>query len=260
MDGVVILVPVFLSEGPSDMYLDRVTVVIQVQSTATTEAFLSRDDIKRGKLGSVTTIEHPDRVRATQLVQTDSFMVVVRPDLVQVQYSIPAERHDMDDHPINHLADRFRRLSRSLGESGDGMAAWTGLLSFFREPDRQPTTGAASISNWLKEKGSPAADENLAAFQFMRGVNRGAWFEGVTVQGYEIHTTSIQSDRPPTLPDIVKAPISETGIEFTVDVNNRPANKPERIGTMLMEFFRHVEGRYVALIDEISQVIGRQAQ
>jgi hypothetical protein len=162
----------------------------------------------------------------------------------------------MDDHPINHLADRFRKLSRNLSESADGVAAWVGLVAVFREPDREPATGVASISKWLRERGSPAGHDDLAAFQFMQGVNREAWFEGITVQGYETHFLSQVTQPLISVAELSKAPITETGIEFVVDLNSKPANKPERVGTIVMEVLRRMEARYAIIIDEVPSAMG----
>lgn len=124
---------------------------------------------------------------------------------------------------------------------------WEGIITIIEYPEN--TTGLAAIKIvtpiFDKLVNVSRDDRDLASFQLQFGFAEDSFFKNFTLNGYENRDINLKINVPIEMPririDVEKYPISESGLQITIDINNKPQkikeNPIEDFNTLLVENF-----------------------
>lgn len=113
---------------------------------------------------------------------------------------------------------------------------------------------------WLSKKGYVPSMEDVASFALQIGWLTDGFYQSCTVQGYEYRDIRLLPSEPmPMMIDVNELPldtIPEAGVEFIVDVNNRPDRSPKPLGVAVQNVFQCVSTEYKRIASRALNAIG----
>jgi hypothetical protein len=230
------------------MRIDRVFAVIDFERPERVQAFLSSDDVRKAKFGSVVT-PSAEQLPFRQIVQPDGFRITTLGKQIHVNYSIPNELREFDEDPFSHVIERMRRLVKSLSNLGDGRAKWVGVQCFLEEPYEGVTSMIDALKRWVDEIQSPVfAGSTPTTVSITIGVPFEGFYEGVTIQGYETREGQV-GPMPSALVDPDTMPVVHAGMQYIVDFNTKPSGKADKVDRLMTAVLKRIEARYTQAIE-----------
>lgn len=97
--------------------------------------------------------------------------------------------------------------------------------------------------------------KELASFQLQYGYKHNDFFKNFTIKGYETRNISLEIDTNEAGPvkiDLSKYPISESGVEITIDFNNKAASKRSNVMEDVIQLFKEQIASHSVLANELN--------
>jgi hypothetical protein len=129
---------------------------------------------------------------------------------------------------------------------------WVGAVSTINFPAKDVETlltAATPVSDRLIN--IPRKDRRLSHLNLQIGFKEDPFHVTYSITGYEIRTGTIP--QPTTrFVDVSTVPITETGIEIRLDINNKPQKAKRGLKTDLLEIFNQKKVKYRTLKDDLN--------
>jgi hypothetical protein len=137
-----------------------------------------------------------------------------------------------------------------------------GIVSVINQPTPNAESGLQAITSWLKSIGSPVPTMgDLGAYRFLVGWNSEQFFDGASVEGYELRMVKVAAGQP-VAGGAVKVhaerdpKISEAGVSFAIDVNSKPMKRSLHIDQLMKQILDHVRANTETTIERCIKALG----
>ena len=128
---------------------------------------------------------------------------------------------------------------------------WVGVVSTINFPTNTAATlMAAAISVSDKLVNVPRKGRELSHFNLQIGFKEDPFYVTYSTRGYEIRTGAVPGPAPWSI-DVSKVPVSETGIEILLDVNNKPQQAKQGLKADLLGIINQQKTRFRTLKQDL---------
>jgi hypothetical protein len=167
------------------------------------------------------------------MLQSQQSVILVTLDRVQLSVVPPDHIRDSLDEVIVYLNAEKERLLSPLTSHSWMNEEWCGVVITAVFPLSLSSASSAAAKAAAHLTSFPLdADGDLKTFQLQIGTNVEGYYRSFTIAGYELRTAEFQMEIMPG-PNFIElneenSTVEETGIQFSVDINNRPrAGRPK---------------------------------
>jgi len=128
---------------------------------------------------------------------------------------------------------------------------WAGMVSAINYPTKTITTmmAAATLAS-DKLINLPRRSRELSHLNLQIGFREHTFYVTYSISGYEIRIGALPQPAPQSI-DVSKVPVSETGIEVLLDVNNKPLQSKRGLKTDLLEIVNQKKAKFRTLKEDL---------
>lgn len=241
------------SNLPSGLYLVRARGAFESSDPEFLNKFMSLDKVESGFFGDITVHRSPkEEIQAVQFIQSDGFQITISGNMLQYELAIPQDKRNSPIDSMKFLENRLKGLFRELKSGKLGSVNWAGVIFHFALPIASANSAASAVEQWLKNLKSPILlSDNLAMFKFQHGYREGGFNHHIFVDGYQIQHAQLNPQQSNV--DLHKlqatAAVVEAGVEFVLDVNDKPQRKRGSLSTKFRAVRSHIVDNYPKWID-----------
>ncbi|MHA1566024.1 MAG: hypothetical protein ACTSX7_11990 [Alphaproteobacteria bacterium] len=238
----------------SNFVLRRVRGAIEPAIADFPQKLESSDEFQRGRLGDVVKpAGAPPNIVLLQ--QQDGFRSIISPPTIQFVLELPEYVQGTQD-AYQYTQQRINKFLRQIRPLIGSKIKWVGVISeFFLRADT-PKEAAPAICDWLADIGSSYSVENDAiSFTLQHGVRRDHHNILLKFDGYSTRAAFFPANETPRTIKTSELPLLESGVQVTVDVNDKPMRKEAAASTKLKNLIQYITPRVESWVQEEIKLI-----